>query len=102
MARAAGAYSAIGGATLKSDSFVTSAATALSIRGFKLKVTDATGAVVAYAVTVTANAVPFVSISPFGRGTTVSGATSALRIDTPSAADPVTVSVRVTDSASAS
>jgi hypothetical protein len=65
MAPSASIYSAIGGATLASYSFMTSVSTATGVWHFELNVTDATGAVVtSNAVTVTVNLAPSVSISP--------------------------------------
>jgi hypothetical protein len=65
MAPGSSAYSAIGGATLTSYSFVTSVSTTVGVWYFKLGVMDATGATVTSNVSlVTVNLVPSVSISP--------------------------------------
>ncbi len=61
----AGSYSAIGGATSGSYSFVTSGSTATGSWSFELQVTDTAGAVVASsAVSVTVNVAPTVTVSP--------------------------------------
>jgi hypothetical protein len=126
-APSAGAYSAIGGATLTSYSFLTSVSTSTGVWYFELNVTDATGAVVtSNAVTVTVNTVPSVTISPSSAtldvgqsqvftatasggsgslsyqwyidGSAVSGATGASWTFTSSSTGSHTVYVTVTDS----